>query len=231
MLPGRASCLRVHGEQVDEALRCVLADAQVEEVVRGQAATAAAAAETTAGGWYAPVAPRFAGAVAEDLGAIEWHAKYVVPMVKIVARCLGNEATVDRAGIGLDGQDFIAPWLHCGRIRPCRALCSGGGSGLPGAADPGHQSASCTARSSPTSRHLAPPDRARFERQVAVLSAGRPVYWISAETRADPAEPRLRLATLLNGTIASQQALARYQSHGAWLEWTAQSPHPRGSAR
>jgi hypothetical protein len=76
-----------------------------------------------------------------------------------------------------------------------------------------------------------PPDRARFEHQVAVLSAGRPVYWISAETRADPAEPRLRLATLLNGTIASQQALARYQSHGAWLEWTAQSPHPRGSAR
>jgi Uncharacterized protein conserved in bacteria (DUF2332) len=67
--------------------------------------------------------------------------------------------------------------------------------------------------------------------QVAVLSAGRPVYWISAETRADPAEPRLRLATCVNGTIASQQALARYQSHGAWLEWTAQSPHPRSSAR
>jgi hypothetical protein len=34
--------------------------------------------------------------------------------------------------------------------------------------------------------HLAPPDRARFEHQVAALSAGRPVYWISAETRADP---------------------------------------------
>jgi hypothetical protein len=79
--------------------------------------------------------------------------------------------------------------------------------------------------------HLAPPDRARFEHQVAALSAGRPVYWISAETRADPAEPRLRLATCVNGTIAGQQALARYQSHGAWLEWTAQSPHPRGSAR
>jgi hypothetical protein len=79
--------------------------------------------------------------------------------------------------------------------------------------------------------HLAPPDRARFEHQVAVLSAGRPVYWISAETRADPAEPRLRLATCVNGTIADQQALACYQSHGAWLEWTAQSPHPRGSAR
>jgi hypothetical protein len=90
----------VHGEQVDEALRCVLADAQVEEVAGGQAATAATAAETTAGGWYALVAPQFAGAVAEDLGAIGWPAKYVVPMVKIVTRCLGNEATVDRAGLG-----------------------------------------------------------------------------------------------------------------------------------
>jgi hypothetical protein len=106
----------VHGEQVDEALRCVLADAQVEEVVGGQAATAATAAETTAGGWYALVAPQFAGAVAEDLGAIGWPAKYVVPMVKIVTRCLGNEATVDRAGIGLDGQVFIASWLHRRRI-------------------------------------------------------------------------------------------------------------------
>jgi hypothetical protein len=75
------------------------------------------------------------------------------------------------------------------------------------------------------------PGRARLEHQVAALSAGRPVYWISAETRADPAEPRLHLATCVNGTIASQQALARYQSHGAWLEWTPQSPHPRGSAR
>jgi hypothetical protein len=93
----------VHGEQVDEALRCVLADAQVEEVVGGQAATAATAAETTVGGWYALVAPQFAGAVADDLGAIGWPAKYVVPVVKIVTRCLGNEATVDRAGIGLGG--------------------------------------------------------------------------------------------------------------------------------
>jgi hypothetical protein len=68
--------------------------------------------------------------------------------------------------------------------------------------------------------HLAPPDRARFEHQVAALSAGRPVYRISAETRA---EPRLHLATCVNGTVADQQALARYQSHGAWLEWTASS--------
>ena len=42
--------------------------------------------------------------------------------------------------------------------------------------------------------YLLPP---RFEHQIAALSAERPVYWISAETRADPAEPRLRLATCL----------------------------------
>jgi hypothetical protein len=66
----------VHGEQADQALRCVVADAPVEEVVGGQAATAA---ETTAGGWYGLVAPQFADAVAEDLGAIGWPAKYVVP--------------------------------------------------------------------------------------------------------------------------------------------------------
>ena len=74
MIPGRASRLRVHGELVDEALKCVLADAQVEEVVGGQAATAATAAETTSGAWCALVAPQFAGAVAVavDLGAIGW---------------------------------------------------------------------------------------------------------------------------------------------------------------
>ena len=76
MIPRRASRLRVHGEQADQALRCVVADAPVKEVVGGQAATAA---ETTGGGWYALVAPQFAGAVAEDLGAIGWPAKYVVP--------------------------------------------------------------------------------------------------------------------------------------------------------
>jgi hypothetical protein len=69
----------VHGERADQALRCVVADAPVEEVVGGQAAIAATAAETTAGRWYALVAPQFADAVAEDLGAIGWPAKYVVP--------------------------------------------------------------------------------------------------------------------------------------------------------
>ena len=63
MIPGRASRLRVHGERADQALRYVVADAPVEEVVGGQAAIAATAAETTAGGWYALVAPRFADAM------------------------------------------------------------------------------------------------------------------------------------------------------------------------
>lgn len=66
----------MHGEQADQALRCVLADEPIEEVAGAQAATAA---ETTASGWYALVAPQFADAVAEDLGAIGWPAKYVVP--------------------------------------------------------------------------------------------------------------------------------------------------------
>ena len=61
MMPaGRASRLRVPGEQVDEALRCVLADAQVEEVVGGQAAIAATGAETDdhlSGPWPAPDRP------------------------------------------------------------------------------------------------------------------------------------------------------------------------------
>jgi hypothetical protein len=37
------------------------------------------------------------------------------------------------------------------------------------------------------------------------------------------ADPRLHLTTCVNGTVAAQQALARYQSHGAWLEWTHQA--------
>ncbi len=82
------------------------------------------------------------------------------------------------------------------------------------------RSASCTAFLA----HLTPPGRARFEHQVVALSAIRPVYWISAETRADPAAPRPRLARCENGTVTGHWALARYQSHGAWLQWTAGGP-------
>jgi hypothetical protein len=74
--------------------------------------------------------------------------------------------------------------------------------------------------------HLTPPERARFERQVAAASAERPVYWVSAETRADASGPRLRLAFCQNGTVVGWQALGRYQSHGAWLEWTAEGARP-----
>jgi NAD(P)-dependent dehydrogenase (short-subunit alcohol dehydrogenase family) len=62
------------------ALSCVLADAPVKEVVGGRAAIAATAAETTAGGRYALVAPQFAGAVAEDLGAIGWAREVCRPL-------------------------------------------------------------------------------------------------------------------------------------------------------
>lgn len=67
--------------------------------------------------------------------------------------------------------------------------------------------------------HLTAPDRARFECQVTALSAERPVLRVSAENRATPAEPRLHLARYERGTVTGRWILARYQSHGAWLEW------------
>jgi hypothetical protein len=69
--------------------------------------------------------------------------------------------------------------------------------------------------------HLTTPNRADSERQLVATSAERPVYWISAETLWDPNGPRLQLATCENGTVTSRWPLARFQSHGAWLEWTA----------
>lgn len=71
--------------------------------------------------------------------------------------------------------------------------------------------------------HLPPADRARFEDQVVALSGQRQVWWISAEPRADPAGPRLHLARCDNGTVTRQWPLARYHSHGAWIEWTQAS--------
>jgi hypothetical protein len=78
--------------------------------------------------------------------------------------------------------------------------------------------------------HLTPPARSRFERQVVALSDGRPVYWVSAETRSDPAEPRMRLTTCENGKVTGSWPLARYQSHGAWLEWTTGEHGQPGTA-
>src|SRR5216683_1012655 len=56
--------------------------------------------------------------------------------------------------------------------------------------------------------HLTSSDRARFERQVAALSANRPVYCVSAETRASSTEPRLRLARCENKTLTGSWPLA-----------------------
>jgi hypothetical protein len=71
--------------------------------------------------------------------------------------------------------------------------------------------------------HLTPAERDRFQQQILAISAGRPLYWISGETRTDPAAPRLHLTTCENGAVTGQWQLARYHSHGAWLEWTAHS--------
>jgi hypothetical protein len=119
--------------------------------------------------------------------------------------------------------------LHAAAARPPTAVHAGDATTLlPALIESAPPDAAVCVMHTAFLAHLAPPDRAHFQHQVAALSAERPVYWISAETRADPAEPRLRLATCVNGTIAGQQALARYQSHGAWVEWTAQGPCPPG---
>lgn len=69
--------------------------------------------------------------------------------------------------------------------------------------------------------HLPARDRQRFEHQVPVLSAERPIYWIQAEPRNNPAEPRLRLTTCQDGRITGQWPLGNYHPHGEWLEWAA----------
>jgi hypothetical protein len=69
--------------------------------------------------------------------------------------------------------------------------------------------------------HLPPLDRERFEHMVVVLSAARPIYWVQAEPRKDPGEPRLRLTYCDNGSIQHDWPLGHYQPHGAWLEWTS----------
>jgi len=66
-------------------------------------------------------------------------------------------------------------------------------------------------------------DRDRFEHLLAVVSTGRTVYWVQAEPRHDPAEPRLRLTVCEDGRVREEWPLGRYQPHGAWLEWLATS--------
>ena len=69
--------------------------------------------------------------------------------------------------------------------------------------------------------HLPARDRQRFEHQVPALSDERPIYWIQAEPRQNPAEPRLRLTTCQNGRVTGHWPLGNYHPHGEWLEWTA----------
>ena len=69
--------------------------------------------------------------------------------------------------------------------------------------------------------HLPALDRERFEHLVVVLSTARPIYWIQAEPRRDPNEPRLRLTVCENGSVTREWPLGHYQPHGAWLQWLA----------
>jgi hypothetical protein len=67
--------------------------------------------------------------------------------------------------------------------------------------------------------HISQVERDRFNRQVLALSRRRTIYWIQAEPRRDPTEPRLRLTVCDGGRIAHEWPLGHYQPHGAWLEW------------
>lgn len=69
--------------------------------------------------------------------------------------------------------------------------------------------------------HLPRLDRGRFEHLAVVLSAARPIYWVQAEPRDDPAQPRLRLTLCEDGRAARQWPLGHYHPHGEWLEWVA----------
>jgi len=80
--------------------------------------------------------------------------------------------------------------------------------------------------------HLPVLERERFEHLVVVLSTARPIYWIQAEPRRDPAEPRLRLTVCENGSVTREWPLGQYQPHGTWLHWLAGSvPAPAGQAQ
>jgi hypothetical protein len=69
--------------------------------------------------------------------------------------------------------------------------------------------------------HFPSLDQECFEHLVVVLSTARLIYWVQAEPRPDPAEPRLRLTACEEGRITGQWPLGRYHPHGEWLEWAA----------
>jgi hypothetical protein len=67
--------------------------------------------------------------------------------------------------------------------------------------------------------HFSQVERDQFTWQILALSTRRTIYWIQAEPRRDPIEPRLRLAVCEAGRITAEWPLGHYQPHGAWLEW------------
>ncbi|MBR7833284.1 DUF2332 domain-containing protein [Actinospica durhamensis] len=72
--------------------------------------------------------------------------------------------------------------------------------------------------------HLPPTARERFEQLVPQLSADRPIYWIHAEPRTDPDEPRLQLSVAVAGHIEATWRLADYHPHGEWIAWSGTDP-------
>lgn len=72
--------------------------------------------------------------------------------------------------------------------------------------------------------HFPPASRERFERLVPQLSETRPVYWVHAEPRTDPDEPRLQLSVAVAGRIEATWKLASYHPHGRWIAWSGAGP-------
>lgn len=72
--------------------------------------------------------------------------------------------------------------------------------------------------------HLPPPSRERFERLVPQLSETRPLYWVHAEPRTDPNEPRLQVSVAVAGRIEATWKLASYHPHGQWIAWNETDP-------
>ena len=160
-----------------------------------------------------------------------------------------------RAGIDLNPLDPLDPddaaWLralvwadhpHRARLlgqalraaaqRPPAPVHAGDAAGLlPALVTSAPQDAAACVMHTAFLAHLTAPDRARFERQVVASSAERAVYWVSAETSGDPTGPRVQLTACENGAVTGRWPLARCQSHGAWLEWTADSPGLPGATR
>lgn len=69
--------------------------------------------------------------------------------------------------------------------------------------------------------HCPPAAQARFTQTILDCSRTRQVLWIQAEPRPDNDPRRLRITTCANGQVTADLALGRYQPHGEWLDWSA----------